>query len=235
MKKLFVTILAAAFVLQAGFALAVSTIHIGDNSGGYLWNNELVSVGGDAVGMQVASGNDMGYGYGDPVYLIIGIAGVTSTTLTIHDTTTNGAGTVTYGSLAYSLNANWGTAYSNTTMNAYEVLSLGSQSSQNWTNWTGAYADLMGTSAPASFGLFAFNLTNSGFDGSAMDITFNDDLATGTFVLGYAVFPGKTSGSNVFNTPFTETGFVQPVPEPSTLLLFGAGLIGLGFLRRRKN
>jgi len=34
-----------------------------------------------------------------------------------------------------------------------------------------------------------------------------------------------------FNQAFTLAG--DTVPEPATLLLFGAGLIGLGFIRRR--
>jgi len=241
MKKLLVTMLVVACVLQAGFAMAVSNLHIGDMSlgsfttSGSLWNGELRSVADSDIGMQVQSG-DQG-AFADPVYLILGIAGALSTDLKVTQTITSAAGTVAQGggALAPGLNATW-TAADGT--NAYQEIGLGTQSSQNWGNWTGAYADLMGTSAPPFFGLFAYHLTNTGFDGTSMEIDFDRDLDIGTFVLGYSVFP-HGNGTAGFWTPFTETGFVTPpppsVPEPSTLLLLGGGLMGLAFWRRRNN
>ena len=35
------------------------------------------------------------------------------------------------------------------------------------------------------------------------------------------------------NRPFLAVDFSTSVPEPSTLLLLGSGLVGLGFVRRR--
>ncbi|ANB02227.1 PEP-CTERM sorting domain-containing protein [Ectothiorhodospira sp. BSL-9] len=48
----------------------------------------------------------------------------------------------------------------------------------------------------------------------------------------------RPGGSNALATPVSVTGHANPpseVPEPTVLMLFGAGLLGLGFLRRRRN
>jgi len=43
----------------------------------------------------------------------------------------------------------------------------------------------------------------------------------------------KTAGGNQFHT-FMDDIRIDPVPEPSTMLLLGSGLAGLGFLRKRR-
>jgi len=49
-----------------------------------------------------------------------------------------------------------------------------------------------------------------------------------------SLIPASYAGYNDFN--LLEVGIgAAPVPEPGTLLLFGFGLVGLGFLKRRKS
>jgi hypothetical protein len=84
--------------------------------------------------------------------------------------------------------------------------------------------------------LFLFFETNlSSFDGS----TFYTGLVTqpngggnGSHLICYDVTFGCPS-SGTYNTNFTAGG-ASPVPEPSSLLLVGTGLLGLGSMLRRR-
>lgn len=71
-------------------------------------------------------------------------------------------------------------------------------------------------------------------------ITKSSEDISGTFS---ATFNGETvaqllaaeQGGTLIQTPFSGTLSLQAVPEPSALLLFGAGLLSVSFIRRLKN
>lgn len=66
--------------------------------------------------------------------------------------------------------------------------------------------------------------------------TIDTSLLASTYYIHFDLYNTSTSGSNVYITefaPFSHDAQSQPVPEPSTLLLLGSGLIGFAMLRRK--
>ncbi len=137
-----------------------------------------------------------------------------------------------------------------TSGDAFDALGLtqagGSEGFGNWHD-----ADVAaGFAAPTSFSLYAFmlpvNLTNT-------PISIDESgAANGSFIIAMSCKDGsgfpegcgsigkdgsfKPNNGDVSQTVFTNTGFIDNhnVPEPGTLLLFAAGLAGLGFAARRR-
>lgn len=117
----------------------------------------------------------------------------------------------------------------------------------NPTSWINKYVDGFGSAGP--YGKFEFLEKGTGsiranpltFDVFApMNFSLSiEDLSTALSTEGYifaahiADFDGpgsKTSGKFATDAPPS-----TPVPEPGTILLLGAGLLGLGILRRRRS
>ena len=82
--------------------------------------------------------------------------------------------------------------------------------------------------------------TVSMLDPASYTATFLNDFGGGTAAGALAaLLAGMDTGSAYFNVHSTTfpggeiRGFVSRIPEPGTLLLLGAGLLGLGLVRRR--
>jgi hypothetical protein len=102
--------------------------------------------------------------------------------------------------------------------------------SNNFVNWAAADLAVNGITA-TGFGIFVYERTGTGISGgNQVDVSLASELDLGTFVVAYAQdLKGKS-----YSTPFTESGLTSQASESSTLLLFGIGLLGVGFYNKNK-
>jgi hypothetical protein len=109
-------------------------------------------------------------------------------------------------------------------------LDTAGSASQNYSNWNGESGD-------TAWDLWVYTITFDPNLESGYWAEFNTNLPEHTFVAGYgctAIDPTNGLCDTQSSTPFTWTGYVTDIPEPSILALLSIGLLGLAGARRYK-
>jgi len=181
-------------------------------------SGETIAIGSTTFGMEK---NGSGTG-SSPWYLLVAIPNYIGAAPTITSTSFAAGPIVDAGKF---LPTTTGSIYS------FVTPSLVGDSSMNASNMFGSNEIAAFGGTPNYFEIFEYSFSPGIV--SWTPYTFNvggAGLAAGTFL-------AASGGSNPFSTPFTVTGLVNgptvPAPEPGTLSLLGAGLIGLVFASRK--
>ena len=129
---------------------------------------------------------------------------------------------------------------------AYSKLGYsGLTASNSFVNWAGADLTINGITA-TSFGLYEYSINAALGAKDTVTVNFSS-MPIGTFVIAY----GETSETTTkctgppsnrvctttttitqYDTPFTNAGLRTRTPEPASMLLLGAGMLGLLGIRR---
>ncbi len=248
MKRLIVlTSIALLFLVAVAQGISIpdpsdpAVMHIGNppNTGTYLFGDEVRPISDTSLGI-LENGNGQPELL-NPLLLIIGVPNKTDENF-MAPAITLSTGTGTIGGTNYYLRPigtprGWDTdsGYSGyfQSDDVYDFIGFepSGTASNNFGNWADADWEVVGINAEG-FGIFVYSLNGTGITGGTkVDVEFASALPLGTFAVAYGQ---DNSKHHSFTTPFTESGMVNKVPEPSTLMLLGSGLLGVAFCLRKK-
>ena len=218
-------------LLPVTYSWGSAIFHVGNppDTGSYLYSNELRPIALNEIQFENNSNNSINFD--NPLWLIVGVpnAGGSFTAPAI-SSVSSGSGAFSSGDSKNNFNS--GEVYSFLGLNG-----TGLPQSNNFTNWAGAYNYVTGLTA-SEFDIMVYLLTNSNPNNGPVDIKFASDFLDGSIALVYGTETGTSGDTKYYGTPFTEAGMADnggpPIPEPATIFLLGAGLSGIGFLRRRR-